>query len=778
MADVSVDDLVQQVQALYSSDTTDADLQHLAPIIQLACSSSREADLVHELQAFADRKEQEIERLCNMNHADFVASVDQLLEVRQKTVQLREQIMTLNDDVQESGKMLGDKKKALIDTRSVTQNVTDAHTAITAALRPLHTLQSIHALIAEKKHYQALRSLDELQLIHLKDISQYSFAKLLESSMPATQKMIQDAVMGDLRQWLLGVREQSRLVGQLAFDETDRRRRSWHDRIMSDPVLNNAKLNTALELVLNEMNPFSAIDNDRVRIDFTPLHECIHIYSQLGLSEELRTSFEQDRRRQRDLLLPASLTVEGGDVAASLEVLLEDITGFAIIEQETLKQTRGTNLRSSHEINDLFASLTKRVMSLTLSALAKTSNPDTLLRVKNILVLFIQTVEGQGYDTKTLNAFILTLFEKYAGVLKEKFSIDFGQIVAEDDYMPMTINDVEEYEKVCSVSWYKTDTPAEHMRFPCALPFSQIFPLCCVDIRNFVNQYYLFSDEYTHSQNQVDDILKNSLDELLVQHVNKTLLQRLHTNNLGQVVQIIVNLEHFENACSELEQLLAETRSSHRTGAVKLKATNEFGVSRKNAEKRIFELVNSKIDDFLDIAEYDWAPSKPNPQPSSYLLELVRWLRTVMQSTMVNLPQNIRVFIYFDALDHLASELMKMLLSTSTRKYNEHGIANFDKDISYLEEFVEELNDPSISAADTFLELRQSVNLLRAENVEEYLNTTTRMKSYSRLKPQNAITMLEKQLANSSTISLSSLERNKSMSLKRVLENLRASERR
>lgn len=35
-------------------------------------------------------------------------------------------------------------------------------------------------------------------------------------------------------------------------------------------------------------------------------------------------------------------------------------------------------------------------------------------------------------------------------------------------------------------------------------------------------------------------------------------------------------------------------------------ATQNFADEKKTAEKRIFELVNSKIDDLIDTAEYDW----------------------------------------------------------------------------------------------------------------------------------------------------------------------------
>lgn len=84
-------------------------------------------------------------------------------------------------------------------------------------------------------------------------------------------------------------------------------------------------------------------------------------------------------------------------------------------------------------------------------------------------------------------------------------------------------------------------------------------------------------------------------------------MERLSSQYLGQIVQILINLEHFETACQELEQLLIRARSSTSAGGpLKLNATEEFRNNKKTAEKRIFELVNSKIDDLVDTAEYDW----------------------------------------------------------------------------------------------------------------------------------------------------------------------------
>lgn len=97
------------------------------------------------------------------------------------------------------------------------------------------------------------------------------------------------------------------------------------------------------------------------------------------------------------------------------------------------------------------------------------------------------------------------------------------------------------------------------------------------------------------------------MDELLTDKVCKSLVERLGSQYLGQIVQILTNLEHFEIACRALEQLLIAARSSSSAGGpIILKATGEFENNKKTAEKRIFEVVNSKIDDLMEMAEYDW----------------------------------------------------------------------------------------------------------------------------------------------------------------------------
>ena len=155
------------------------------------------------------------------------------------------------------------------------------------------------------------------------------------------------------------------------------------------------------------------------------------------------------------------------------------------------------------------------------------------------------------------------------------------------------------------------------------------------------------------------DVVGQSLDELLTEKVCQSLVERLSSQYLGQIVQILINLEHFETACQELEQLLIQARSSASAGGpLTLAATEQFRGHKKTAEKRIFEVVNSKIDDLVETAEYDWTANFPPVEPSNYMQTLTRYLSNIMNSTLLGLPREIKELIYFDALSHASSMIL------------------------------------------------------------------------------------------------------------------------
>jgi hypothetical protein len=458
-------------------------LDQLIPVLRDAVSTNRTPVLTQCLSRFADAKEVDIEHISLTRHEEFLSSINKLEHVREGTVALTNEILQLNQTIQASTEILSHQKKTLVDTRGIRQHIADASDALTDSLKILHAVNNAYELIKKKKYYAALKSFEDLQNEHLapaiqnRFATQHALAALIQRSIPSSLKAISDAVMTDLNTWLYRVRETSQFLGEVAFYNTELRRARQKKRVEMDPYLANFKLNTSIELVNDESEEYDILDNEELRVDFTPLFECVHIHEAIGENERFRLEYARTRRQQKDLLLPSNIALNPND-ESSLRSLLESIAGFAIIEKATMRRLpqlrsatdvshRGLHLVSTvmqctdddNQVEELWASMCHVAIRVISKALHDVMEPGTLLNVKGVISLFIQTMEGWGYTVVKLDDFLLTIFDKYAELLQRKFSDEFLEVVSMDDYMPMTVPSAEEYEKIINVCWFPQDRP-------------------------------------------------------------------------------------------------------------------------------------------------------------------------------------------------------------------------------------------------------------------------------------------------------------------------------
>ncbi len=360
------------------------------PAIKHASKDGYGQQLLQSISHYSANREVEIERICNSNHQGFVTSVNQLLHVRDGSVGLTSEILQLNQSIQSSTEVLAEQKKALVDSRGVRQNIDEASQALRDCLEVLRLANQVHDLLSKKSHYSALRALDELNNVHLKEITQYKIAEMIQSSVPATKKLIADAVLTDLNTWLFRIRETSRFLGTVAFFGTETRRDRQKERTQTLPYHSNFKLNSAIELVSDETEEFDVLDNEDVQVDFTPLFECLHIHNALGQTDKFRVEYAETRKKQMELLMPASVTLIDAE-CVSLSELLEGMAGFAIVEKATLNKT--PELRSAVDVDEIWDSMCQSAIMLITKALPEVTNAEALLKIKGHIALFIQTMD-------------------------------------------------------------------------------------------------------------------------------------------------------------------------------------------------------------------------------------------------------------------------------------------------------------------------------------------------------------------------------------------------
>ena len=86
--------------------------------------------------------------------------------------------------------------------------------------------------------------------------------------------------------------------------------------------------------------------------------------------------------------------------------------------------------------------------------------------------------------------------------------------------------------------------------------------------------------------------------------------------------------------------------------------------------------------------------------------------------------------------------LQALPLSPDVKKINPNGVAALAKDVAYLSDFVDSLGTPVLQ--ENLDELKQTVQLMQAENPDEFYDISKRNKMYGRVDALNGPRILEK----------------------------------
>ncbi|KAF8631569.1 hypothetical protein AX15_002320 [Amanita polypyramis BW_CC] len=729
-----IDQQLQQIHLLDPSSSSE-NLEQLGPIIKLIHSSRHQEAYLRTVHGLIESKDAEIKRICSENYQDFIASVSTLFTVKSYTDKMKESIASLDANVSQLGKGLVEKKRNLLQNKRLAGNLDEAIDTLQACLRIIDVIDRVGHMIQEGSYWSALRSLEDIQRLPATSLSQTPFYQHIVSSLPSLRCQIKDAVTASMKQWLLEIRNVSAEVGRLAMDAMDARIRRWRTRREKDPSLRSSRVGSAVEMITFEKTDFNVLDNDKLHVDFKPLFECIHIYTALNSLDELKRSYQADRKAQSDLIIPHPFSL------ANLPSLIQEISGFFIVENHVL-ETTGT-FRSERDVEELWNTLVKDLTAAIEKALSSELDPDVFLKTKECLISFLMTLEASSYSTGPLHSFLSLLLEKYAQLLEAKFSHKFDTIVQEDDHLPMQAETGNELDEILGLVWISETEKKDlkQMSLPQPLPWSQTFYLCCRDIRRFIQRFYAFVEGVSQHHRNIDELLCKSLDNFLAKHVSETIGHRLAgTSTLSQIAQIVTNLEHFQIACPELEHTLNNLRFVQRGGMIKLNAVTSFEATLTRALARITSLITSKLDQFFELSEYEWTPQTRENSPSMYLYELVNWLTTVVDSLYIK--EIYKDEAYKGALDYIAECLVSFLTGRDVIIMNENAISNILIDVDFLEEELKRIGRPHLASA--FVELRMTANIPLSNNVHEYLAPAMRHTTYSAVKHKRLQSLLEK----------------------------------
>uniref|UniRef100_A0A7N4NW89 Exocyst complex component n=1 Tax=Sarcophilus harrisii TaxID=9305 RepID=A0A7N4NW89_SARHA len=366
------------------------------------------------------------------------------------------------------------------------------------------------------------------------------------------------------------------------------------------------------------------------------------------------------------------------------------------------------------------------------------------------LVLQPQPNMGYSFPVNRLFDLLFEIRDQYNETLLKKWAGVFREIFEEDNCSPIPVANEEEYKIIISKFPFQ-DPDLEKHSFPKKFPMSQSVPHIYIQVKEFIYASLKFSESLHRSSTEIDDMLRKSTNLLLTRTLNSCLQNLIKKPHIGltELVQIIINTTHLEQACKYLEDFITNiTNISQETvHTTRLYGLSTFKDARHSAEGEIYTKLNQKIDEFVQLADYDWTMSEPDGRASGYLMDLINFLRSTFQ-VFTHLPGKVAQTACMSACQHLSTSLMQMLLDSELKQISMGAVQQFNLDVIQCELFASSEPVPGFQG-DTlqlaFIDLRQLLDLFMVWDWSTYLADYGQPASkYLRVNPNTALTLLEK----------------------------------
>uniref|UniRef100_A0A669BT35 Exocyst complex component n=1 Tax=Oreochromis niloticus TaxID=8128 RepID=A0A669BT35_ORENI len=682
---------------------------------------------MEKLDARIRNHDREIEKMCNFHHQGFVDAITELLKVRADAEKLMVREITLKITTQTEEVI-----RCRVQQRNMATTVEKLQLCIPGTTAASPSVRRILIL--------------EFILVYPCRVSQYRFCQIMAENLPRLREEIKDISMSDLKDFLESIRKHSDKVGETAM------RQAQQHRTFNSAVAKQASMGHYIKPVysLNERTHkahsiclcvFLQILTAQDLVDFSPVYRCLHIYTVLGDRETFENYYRKQRKKQARLVLQPQ---------ANMHETVEDVA-FRCSSgcfDHILHATQGLVTRAFTD--ELWNMALSKIIAVLRTHSSYCDVPDLVLELKNLIVIFADTLQGYGFPVNRLFDLLFEVRDQYNETLLKKWALVFREIFELDNYSPIPVETEDEYKLVVSRFPFH-DAEIEKQDFPKKLPMSQSVPQIYTQVKEFIYASLKFSESLHRSSTEIDDMLRKSTNLLLTRTLSSCLQNLIKKPHIGltELVQIIINTTHLEQACRYLEEFITNITnvSPETVHTTRLYGLSTFKDARHAAEGEIYTKLNQKIDEFIQLADYEWGMAESDGRASGYLMDLINFLRSTFQ-VFTHLPGKVAQTACMSACKHLSTSLMQMLLDTELKQISMGAIQQFNLDVIQCELFASSEPVPGFQG-DTlqlaFIDLRQLLDLFMVWDWSTYLADYGQPTSkYLRVNPATALALLEK----------------------------------
>ncbi|XP_077594544.1 exocyst complex component 6 isoform X5 [Stigmatopora nigra] len=713
---------------------------------------------MEKLDARIRNHDREIEKMCNFHHQGFVDAITELLKVRMDAEKLMGQVTDTNQRLQEAGKEVTAQTVEVIRCRIQQRNMATTVEKLQLCIPVLEKYSKLKEQLESKRYYGALKTMEQLEKVYIPRVSQYRFCQIMAENLPRLREDIKEISMSELKDFLESIRKHSDKVGDAAMRQAQQHR-TFNSAIAKQanvghytrPLYSvNGQTHTQTSLMMEDDAEDEDADEEVLTaqdlVDFSPVYRCLHIYAVLGDRETFENYYRKQRKKQARLVLQPQANMH--ETVEGYRRYFNQIVGFFLVEDHILHATQGLVTRAFAD--ELWNMALSKIIAVLRTHSSYCEDPDLVLELKNLIVIFADTLQGFGFSVNRLFDLLFDIRDQYNETLLKKWALLFREIFELDNYSPIPVETEDEYKLVVSRFPFH-DAEIEKQDFPKKLPMSQSVPQIYMQVKEFIYASLKFSESLHRSSTEIDDMLRKSTNLLLTRTLSCCLQNLIKKPYIGltELVQIIINTTHLEQGCRYLEEFITNITnvSPETVHTTRLYGLSTFKDARHAAESEIYTKLNQKIDEFIQLADYEWSMAESEGRASGYLMDLINFLRSTFQ-VFTHLPGKVAQTACMSACKHLSTSLMQMLVDTDLKQISMGAIQQFNLDVIQCELFASSEPVPGFQG-DTlqlaFIDLRQLLDLFMVWDWSTYLADYGQPTSkYLRVNPATALTLLEK----------------------------------
>uniref|UniRef100_A0A8C3ABD0 Exocyst complex component n=1 Tax=Cyclopterus lumpus TaxID=8103 RepID=A0A8C3ABD0_CYCLU len=713
---------------------------------------------MEKLDARIRNHDREIEKMCNFHHQGFVDAITELLKVRADAEKLMGQVTDTNRRLQEAGREVTAQTEEVIRCRIQQRNMATTVEKLHLCIPGSAAVRVAIYTVCLYRYYAALKTMEQLEKVFIPRVSQYRFCQIMAENLPRLREEIKEISMSDLKDFLESIRKHSDKVGHTAMRQAQQHR-TFNSAVAKQasmghytkPVYSlNGRTHSHTHygrlLTADETGDEEEILTAQDLVDFSPVYRCLHIYTVLGDRETFENYYRKQRKKQARLVLQPQANMH--ETVEGYRRYFNQIVGFFVVEDHILHATQGLVTRAFTD--ELWNMALSKIIAVLRTHSSYCDDPDLVLELKNLIVIFADTLQGYGFPVNRLFDLLFEVRDQYNETLLKKWALVFRWIFELDNYSPIPVETEEEYILVVSRFPFH-DAEIEKQDFPKKLPMSQSVPQIYTQVKELIYASLKFSESLHRSSTEIDDMLRKSTNLLLTRTLSSCLQNLIKKPHIGltELVQIIINTTHLEQACKYLEEFITNITnvSPETVHTTRLYGLSTFKDARHAAEGEIYTKLNQKIDEFIQLADYEWGMAESDGRASGYLMDLINFLRSTFQ-VFTHLPGKVAQTACMSACKHLSTSLMQMLLDTELKQISMGAIQQFNLDVIQCELFASSEPVPGFQG-DTlqlaFIDLRQLLDLFMVWDWSTYLADYGQPTSkYLRVNPATALALLEK----------------------------------